>query len=144
MKVVAFAPSLSERSGCLLPADNFPMCLYRAVRSSHCLLSVTINIIFLFNSYSISLAAQLWLLLAALFWNPSAIFMSFMVVDVAQKLNPLDKMRKWSRVCSCGDRIWIKMFFGYSLSWLRLGRWLDQTWHPIQPPFLCLYTTILV
>lgn len=99
---------------------------------------------FLFKSYSISLAAQLWLLLAALFWNPSAIFMSFMVMDVAQKLIPLDKMRKWGRVCSCGDRIWIKMFFGYSLSWLRLGRWLDQTWHPIQPHFLCPYTTMLV
>lgn len=143
MKVVAFAPSLSERSECLLPADNFSVSV-----QSHQILSLSPlchdKYLFLLKSYSVSLAAQLWLLLAAPFWNPSAIFMSFMVMDVAQKLIPLDKMRKRGGVWSCGDRMWIKMFFGYGLSWLRLGRWLDQTWHPIQPAFLCLYPTILV
>lgn len=143
MKVVAFAPSLPERSECLLPAENFSV----SVQSRQVLSLSPLcrdKYFFLLKSYSRSLAAQLCLLLAAPFWNPSAIFMSFTVADVAQKWIPLDKMRKWGRVCSCGDLIRIKMFFGCGLSWLGLGRWLDQTWHPIPPHFLCLYTIILV
>lgn len=102
MKVVAFAPFSSERSKCLLPKDVFSVCM---CLQSYQILSLSPfchdKYFFLLKFYSISLAVQLWLLLAAPFWNPSAICTSLVVVDVDQKWIPLDKIEGGRNEVQC-------------------------------------------